>query len=81
VLLRAGRGQEATQEFQKVLAQRLANRALDDLAHLDLARAFALASNAAEARRHYQDFFALVKDADPDVPVMAQGRAEYAKLK
>jgi len=82
-LLRAGRGQEAAQEFQKVLALRNGwpTEPVMTLAHLGLGRAYALAGNPAEARRHYQDFFALVKDADPDVPIIQQAKAEYAKLK
>ena len=82
-LLRAGRGREAAQEFQKVLALRNAwpTNALMTLAHLGLGRAHALTGNTAEARRHYQNFFALVKDADPDVPIIQQAKAEYARLK
>ena len=51
------------------------------LAHRGMARAYALAGDTAKGRRFYQDFFALWKDADPDVPVLREARAEYAKLK
>ncbi len=82
-LLGAGRGQEAAQEFEKVLALHNSwpTESLMTLAHLGLGRAYALEGNPAEARKHYQDFLALVKDADPDVPIIQQAKAEYAKLK
>jgi hypothetical protein len=45
-----------------------------------LARAYALQGDTAKARSAYQDFLALRKDADPDIPVLKQAKAEYAKL-
>jgi cytochrome c-type biogenesis protein CcmH/NrfG len=51
------------------------------LARLGLARAYALQGDTAKARAAYQDFLALWKDADPDIPILKQGKAEYAKLK
>jgi hypothetical protein len=51
------------------------------LARLNLARAYLLQGDTAKAKIAYQDFFAAWKDADPDVPVLLQARAEYAKLK
>ncbi len=82
-LLAAKRGPDAAEEFQKVLNQRYYWPAspLMTMAHLGLARAAGLTGNAVEARKHYQDFFALTKDADPDLPVLGQARAEYARLK
>jgi hypothetical protein len=50
------------------------------MAQLGLARAAALSGDVAKSRRAYQDFLALWKDADPDVPVLIQAKAEYAKL-
>ena len=50
------------------------------LAHLGLARAHAMAGDTAKARAAYQEFLALWKDADPDIPILKQARAEYAKL-
>jgi eukaryotic-like serine/threonine-protein kinase len=50
------------------------------LAHLGLARAYAMDGDAAKARTAYQDFFALWKDADPDIPILKQAKAEYAHL-
>ena len=51
------------------------------ISYLGLARGSALAGDAANARRAFQDFFALWKDADPDIPILQQARAEYAKLR
>jgi hypothetical protein len=51
------------------------------LAHLQLGRAEAMSGNAEAARTNYQDFLALWKEADPDVPILKQAKAEYAKLK
>ncbi len=50
------------------------------LAQLGLARAYAFSGDSIKARTAYQDFFALWKDADPDIPVLKQAKAEYAKL-
>jgi tetratricopeptide (TPR) repeat protein len=75
-------GSEAVAEFQKFLDHRgvVLNFPLGTLAHLGLARAYALSSDAAKSRTAYQDFFALWKDADPDIPILKQAKAEYAKL-
>jgi tetratricopeptide (TPR) repeat protein len=80
--LKAGRGNEAAEEFQKVLALRSFAPAdpLMSLAHLGLGRAYALEGDSQKSRTAYQDFFALWKDADPDVPILKEARAEYAKL-
>ena len=81
--LRAGKGTEAAAEFQKILDHRGIDATSPHyaLAHLGLARASALASDTSKSRKAYQDFFALTKDADPDIPILQQARAEYAKLK
>jgi hypothetical protein len=50
------------------------------LAHLGLARAYALQSDTAHARAAYQDFLKLWQDADPDIPILREAKAEYAKL-
>jgi serine/threonine protein kinase/tetratricopeptide (TPR) repeat protein len=73
---------EAAAEFQKLLNHRgtVLNSPLGALAHLGLARASAMAGDTARARTAYQDFFALWKDADPDIPILLQAKAEYAKL-
>jgi hypothetical protein len=49
-------------------------------AHLGLARAYAVRDDTAKARAAYQDFLTLWKDADPDVPILKEAKAEYAKL-
>jgi hypothetical protein len=54
---------------------------LYSLAHLGLGRAFALQGGTAKAKAAYQDFFAIWKDADPDVPILKTAKEEYAKLK
>jgi hypothetical protein len=56
------------------------NFPLGALAHLGLARAYALSDNRAKAKTAYQDFFALWKDADPDIPILMEAKAEYSKL-
>ena len=50
------------------------------LAHLQLGRAYAMQGDDAKAKAAYQDFLTLWKDADPDIPIPPQARAEYAKL-
>jgi eukaryotic-like serine/threonine-protein kinase len=50
------------------------------LSYLGLARAYALQGDSAKSRTAYQDFFALWKDADSDITVLKQAKAEYAKL-
>jgi eukaryotic-like serine/threonine-protein kinase len=50
------------------------------LARLGLARAYALQQDSTKARASYQEFFALWKDADPDIPILKQAKGEYAKL-
>jgi len=80
--LKMAQGNDAAQQFQKILTLRYYAPAdpLMSLAHLGLGRAYALAGDTAKSRAAYQDFFALWKDADPDVPVMKEAKAEYAKL-
>ena len=81
--LSSGKGAEATVEFQKILDHRgvVVNELIGALAHLGLGRAYAMTGATAKAKAAYQDFFALWKDADPDVPILKQAKAEYAKLK
>jgi len=79
---KAGRGLQAAAEFQKFLDHRgiVMNFPLGALAHLQLARAYALAEDKSKSRAAYQDFFGLWKDADPDIPILKEAKAEYAKL-
>jgi predicted Zn-dependent protease len=80
--LSAQQGPAAAAEFQKILDHRglLWNCATGALAHLGLARAYAMQGDAAKAKSAYQDFLALWKDADPDIPILIAAKAEYAKL-
>ena len=81
--LRMQDGTKAAAEFQKILDHRgaAAVNLLYPLARLNLARAYTLQGDTPKARAAYQDFFALWKDADPDIPVLIAAKAEYAKLK
>jgi eukaryotic-like serine/threonine-protein kinase len=76
------RGHEASAEFQKILDRRgfMMNFPLGALAHLGLARAYAISGDTAKARTKYQDFFGLWNDADSDIPILKEAKAEYAKL-
>ena len=80
--LRAGRAADAVQEFQSLLAEKNGPviQPLTALHQLGLARAEALQGDKAKARADYQDLLALWKDADPDLPVLKEAKAEYAKL-
>jgi eukaryotic-like serine/threonine-protein kinase len=80
--LAAHQGGEAAAEFQKILDHRgvVFNSPIGALAHLGLARAYVLQGDAAKAKAAYQDFLTLWKDADPDIPILLQAKAEYAKL-
>ncbi len=75
-------GAAAATEFQKILdhAGVIGNEPLAALAHLGLARAYALQGDSAKAKAAYQDFLTLWKDADPDVPILIAAKSEYAKL-
>lgn len=75
-------GSKAAVEFQKILDHPgvYVNFPVGALAHVGLARAYVLQGNTAKARVAYQDFFTLWKDADPDVPILSEAKAEYAKL-
>jgi cytochrome c-type biogenesis protein CcmH/NrfG len=68
--------------LQKILGHRgvVANEPIDALAHVGLARAYALQGDTAKALAAYKDFLTLWKDADPDVPILKEAKAEYAKL-
>jgi eukaryotic-like serine/threonine-protein kinase len=80
--LRARQPDSAAQEFQKILDHRgIAGASpVESLARLGLAQSRAMSGNTAAAKTAYQDFLALWKDADPDVPILLQAKAEYAKL-
>jgi tetratricopeptide (TPR) repeat protein len=81
--LQAKRGAEAEAEFQKIVDHRgvAAMSPVHSLAKLGLGRAYVRTGDSAKARAAYQDFLASWKDADADVPVLKEAKAEYAKLK
>ena len=78
----ARQGSAAAFEFQKLIDHpgMVLNFPLGALARVGVARARVLAGDSAGAKKAYQDFFALWKDADPDIPILKQAKAEYAKL-
>ena len=80
--LAAREGSKAAAEFQKILDHPgiYLNFLTGALARLGLARAYAMQGNTAKAKAAYQNFLTLWKDADPDIPVLKQAKAEYAKL-
>ena len=79
--LRAGKGVEAATEFQKIIDHKGANWGPRyPLAYLGLARAAARLGDAAGARKAYEDFLTLWKDADPDIPDLVSAKKEYAGL-
>jgi tetratricopeptide (TPR) repeat protein/predicted Ser/Thr protein kinase len=80
--LAAKQGAPAAAEFRRILEQRgvVINEPIGALAHLGLARAYALQGDKAKARAAYKDFLALWKDADPDIPILVAAKDEFAKL-
>jgi Tfp pilus assembly protein PilF len=80
--LAAHQGREAVLEFQKILDHHglVLNDTIGALAHLQIGRAYELEGDRAKAKVSYQDFLTLWKDADTDVPILKQAKAEYAKL-
>jgi uncharacterized protein YfaS (alpha-2-macroglobulin family) len=80
--LLANNGAAAAAEFQKLVDQRgiVGNFMTGSLAHLQIGRAYAMAGDTAKAKAAYQDFLTLWKDADADIPILKEAKAEYAKL-
>ena len=76
-------GPAAAAEFQKFVnhAGIVQNFVFASLARLQLGRAYAIAGDSTKSRAAYQNFFDLWKDADPDLPILKEARAEYAKLR
>jgi eukaryotic-like serine/threonine-protein kinase len=89
--LRLRKGAEAVAEFQKIVDHKGANWGATwvhpywgqyySLSYLGMARGYAYAGDTAKARKAFQDFFELWKDADPDIPIFKQAKAEYAELR
>jgi eukaryotic-like serine/threonine-protein kinase len=90
IYLKMQKGAEAAAEFQKIVDHKGANWGATwvqpnwgqyyALAYLGMARSFALGGDQAKARKAYEGFFALWKNADRDIPVLAQAKAEYEGL-
>jgi serine/threonine protein kinase/Flp pilus assembly protein TadD len=80
--LGAKQGAQAAAEYQKIVDHPgvAVNEPIGALAHLGLGRGYALAGDSSKAKIAYQDFFALWKNADSDLPILKQAKAEYAKL-
>jgi eukaryotic-like serine/threonine-protein kinase len=81
--LQLGGGRSAVVEFQKFVDHRglVGRDVIGALAHLQMARAQKMMSDEASARKWYEDFLALWQDADSDIPIYQQAKAEYAKLR
>jgi serine/threonine protein kinase/tetratricopeptide (TPR) repeat protein len=81
--LRVRRSEDAAAEFRAILVHRGVSPLGPTwvLSHLGLARAYSLKGDTAKARAAYEDFLALWKDADPDIPILRQAKGEYTKLK
>ncbi|MCU1333185.1 MAG: serine/threonine protein kinase with repeat, partial [Candidatus Angelobacter sp.] len=80
--LAKGNGSAAAAEFQKFIDHRglVANFPLGAVARLELARAYALQKDSTKARTAYMDFLTLWKDADADIPILQQAKAEYTRI-
>ena len=80
--LQQRRGSEAAAEFQKIIDRPAIDMGseLRPLAHLGLARAAAISGDTGKSRTVYQNFFAMWKDADPDLPILVQAKKEYEQL-
>jgi serine/threonine protein kinase len=80
--LQLKQGSQAAVEFQKIIDHSgiVGNSPIASLARLGLGRSYALVGDSAKSRAAYQDFLSIWKDADPDVPILQQAKAEYAKL-
>jgi len=80
--LLAHNGPAAVNEFQKLLDHSgiVTNFVTGSLAHLQIARAYALSGDTAKAKAAYREFFTLWKDADTEIPILKEAKAEYSKL-
>jgi len=80
--LQRHRGQEAAAQFQKIVDRPgiVLNSEIGPLARVGLGRAYSMLGDTPKARAAYEGFFTLWKDADPDIPVLKEAKAEYAKL-
>ena len=79
---RLGKPEQATKEFLSVTEHAGLGATAPErvLAYVQLGRSYVATRNFEKGKAAYQDFFALWKDADPDIPVLKEAKAEYAKL-
>jgi eukaryotic-like serine/threonine-protein kinase len=82
VYLRAKDGLQAQARFKRILTYRSLGATAPTYApsYLGLARAYGLSGDTAQSRKAYQNFLALWKNAAPDIPILKEAKAEYAKL-
>ena len=80
--LAAGEHAKAAAEFENLIGHRGWGdwEVFVPLAQLGLARAYAMQGDREKSRKAYDDFFTTWKDADPDIPILRQAKAEYKKL-
>jgi GTP cyclohydrolase III len=80
--LAAHQGSAAAAEFQEILDHRgiVVNELIGALAHLQIGRAYAMTGDTTKAKAAYKDFLTLWKNADPDIPILKEAKAEYGKL-
>ena len=80
--LAAGECTKAAAEFEKIIGHRGWDEweVFAPLAQLGLARAYAMQGDRENSRKAYDDFFTTWKDADPDIPILRQAKAEYKRL-
>ncbi len=80
--LEAKQAAAAAAEFEKILDHPgvVVNEPIGALARLELGRAYAMSGNMGKAKSTYKDFLTLWKDGDPDIPILKQAKAGYAKL-
>ncbi len=82
IYLHAGEGAKAADAFQRILDRRGVEpiSPLYPLAYVQQARAYVLSGDQVKARKAYEAFLRLWKDADPDIPILREAKAEYARL-
>jgi serine/threonine protein kinase/tetratricopeptide (TPR) repeat protein len=80
--LAMNQGAKAAAEFQKILDHKglTVGDPVSAMARLQLGRSYVRVGDTAKAKLAYRDFLTLWKDADPDIPILKQAKAEYAKL-
>jgi DNA-binding winged helix-turn-helix (wHTH) protein len=79
----AHHGSDAAEDFQKIIDHRgiVPNLLLVALAHLGLARAYALDGDTGKSRAEYEEFFGFFEGADSEIPILQQAKMEYSKLR